>query len=201
MQRINSGFTLIELIIVIVLASILAATTIPKLFSNGGTEQITVQDQLIAILRRMQTQAMQQTNIRFEATDNAAIRAPFCHELVVTTTQLGMPDQNPCAAETVAQLSAGATALTATAANSPLHFSLPAQSEIILSLYDSAAETGSSGLPLPFVFKFNALGQPVRSASDATAPLQPLAAGLRIDISATVKICIESEGYVHPCAT
>ncbi|MDR7122119.1 type II secretion system protein [Rheinheimera soli] len=58
----SCGFTLIELIIVIMLLGIISATALPKFMGKGGIEEATVQDQMISVLRRMQIQAMQQTN-------------------------------------------------------------------------------------------------------------------------------------------
>ena len=58
----SNGLTLIELLIVIVLLGILSVTALPKLLGTGGVDESTAQDQMISVLRRMQTQAMQQTD-------------------------------------------------------------------------------------------------------------------------------------------
>ena len=56
----NKGFTLIELIVVIVLLSIVSATVLPKFLSSKGFEEYTYRDELIIKLRAIQLRTMQQ---------------------------------------------------------------------------------------------------------------------------------------------
>jgi MSHA pilin protein MshC len=186
MVRVNSGFTLVELIIVVLLLSILSVTTLPKILDSGDTDELTAQDQIISVLRRMQIQAMQQTNI---TAAQALADASLCHQLILTSSQLGRPDTNPC--DTVV----ATTSLTSAAdPDSALQFKLGDNSDIQLSLFDTSAVTGGSALTLPYLFKFNSMGKAdfVRGA---------VFNGLRIEITdvATYKVCIETEGYIHPC--
>lgn len=58
----SRGFTLIELIIVILLISIMAVTVVPKFLSSKGFEEYTYRDELITKLRAIQLRVMQQTN-------------------------------------------------------------------------------------------------------------------------------------------
>jgi MSHA pilin protein MshC len=178
-RKTSTGFTLVELIIVIVLLGIVSATALPKLFGKAGTDEITAQDQMISVLRRMQIQAMQQTN-----------PAAFCHQLILTQTQLGLPNVLPCdPVETNTQLTAAANQ------NSGLQFMRPANSSLGLSLFNTALPTGGTSQTLPFLFRFNSLGQPVTNAGAL------ISSGLRIEITdvVTYRICIEREGYIHPC--
>ena len=55
------GFTLIELIVVIILISIMAVTVLPKFFTSNGFEEFTYRDELITKLRAIQLRSMQQT--------------------------------------------------------------------------------------------------------------------------------------------
>ncbi len=55
------GFTLIELIVVIILISIMSVTVLPKFFSSNGFEEFTYRDELITKLRAIQLRSMQQT--------------------------------------------------------------------------------------------------------------------------------------------
>ena len=71
-----AGFTLIELVVVIIVISVLAAVAIPKFSSKSGFEDYTVQDQLIARLRLVQLQAMN-ADPTTDVTENA------CYWLVV----------------------------------------------------------------------------------------------------------------------
>lgn len=180
------GFSLVELIIVVVLLGIVSVTSLPKILGKGGTEEITAQDQIISVLRRMQIQAMQQTNV---TAVEAAADVQLCHQLVLTSSQLGRPNINPCSSDV------DSTALTSTVdPESALQFQLADKSNIQLSLFDTSAATGGNSLALPYLFKFNALGKAEFVRGIAFT-------GLRLEITdvATYKVCIESEGYIHPC--
>ena len=56
------GFTLIELVAVIILISIMATTVLPKFLTSNGFEEYTYRDELIIKLRAIQLRSMQQTN-------------------------------------------------------------------------------------------------------------------------------------------
>lgn len=53
-----SGFTLIELVLVIVLLGVLSVTVAPRFFTASGYDQIAARDQLIQLLRQAQLQTM-----------------------------------------------------------------------------------------------------------------------------------------------
>lgn len=71
------GFTLIELIIILVIIGILAVTAGPVFFDNSGTQSQVLRQQAMSILRNIQQQAMQDT------TDNYVVE--------VSKTRLGIP--------------------------------------------------------------------------------------------------------------
>lgn len=56
------GFTLIELVVVMVLLGILAVTVLPRFFTSSGTAEYGYRDQALAVLRLVQLQAMQCTD-------------------------------------------------------------------------------------------------------------------------------------------
>ena len=57
-KRSTQGFTLIELVIVIIVLGVLTAVALPKLIGRTSFEDYTVRDQLIARLRLVQLQGM-----------------------------------------------------------------------------------------------------------------------------------------------
>lgn len=58
------GFTLIELITVIIIIGILSVTVMPKFFSSSGYEEYTYRSEIISLLRSAQLKASQQVTNR-----------------------------------------------------------------------------------------------------------------------------------------
>ena len=85
----NYGFTLIELIVVVILISIMAVTVLPKFFTSNGFEEFTYRDELITKLRAIQLRSMQQT------TDTV------CHQIqiqsLINPHIIGLQDNDPIA--------------------------------------------------------------------------------------------------------
>ena len=79
----SQGFTLIELIIILVIIGILAVSASPIFISDSGTKSQSARLQAMSILRSIQQQAMQNTG----DTENNI-------ELQVTQTTLGVPPYN-----------------------------------------------------------------------------------------------------------
>ena len=71
------GFTLVELVLVIVLLGVLSVSIAPVLFSRPGFSEYTFRDRLISLLQTMQLQAMN--------------NATECSVVVITAMRFGVP--------------------------------------------------------------------------------------------------------------
>ncbi|WP_440892559.1 type II secretion system protein [Aeromonas dhakensis] len=91
MQR---GFTLIELVIVILLLGILAAFAVPKWLGKGGVETQTLRDELLTRLRLVQTINMHEPADR--CTQLVVEASRFAH-ITLAATGAGCPVPGPMA--------------------------------------------------------------------------------------------------------
>lgn len=82
MNNNDNGFTLVELVVVIIVLTVLAASAIPRLTLTQGYAATTDRDQLIALLISVQTRAMQNTD-------------GDCYAVSFTANTIGMLAQNP----------------------------------------------------------------------------------------------------------
>ncbi|MDO7084313.1 type II secretion system protein [Pseudocolwellia sp. AS88] len=81
-KQTTKGFTIIELVLVIVLMGILAVSVAPKMFNSGGFEEYAYQAELVATLRNIQLRAMQQTENYVNNYGDG------CHTVVVTSNKV-----------------------------------------------------------------------------------------------------------------
>jgi len=166
----KSGFTLIELVIIIILIGILAATSIPKLVGNDGFEAQAYRDQLLQLLKTVQQQAMScDDDCRKNVGGTARTANPYaCNRVVITAERFGIPEN--CA-----------TTL-------PDAFSSP---QFGMSDTDAAAtsiEFSVTNTTLSDIVEFSSLG--IASGCDEHT--------LGCEISITgVRIRIEPQGYIH----
>jgi len=91
-MKTQHGFTLVELVTVIILIGILAVVVLPKFDGSASYEAHTHRAQLISALRLTQQRAMQQTN------------DDYCHQLIfdnnANVSRYGIPDRTDCSKTT-----------------------------------------------------------------------------------------------------
>ncbi len=75
----TKGFTLIELVVVIIILGILAATVTPKFLSSNDFEEYAYRSEVVSTLRAIQLRAMQQTH-----------ESNICHQVNITNDMLGL---------------------------------------------------------------------------------------------------------------
>jgi len=84
----NNGFTLVELVVVLVVLSIVAISAFPNLSLTQGYNAASERDQLVAMLRSVQTRAMQNTQNDNTGADN------FCHRVLFANSNIAMAAQD-----------------------------------------------------------------------------------------------------------
>jgi MSHA pilin protein MshC len=173
-MKLNRGFTLIELITVIILLGILAVAVLPKFDGTSSYEAHTHRAQLISALRLTQQRAMQQT----DTADG------YCHQLVFDNDNLvsryGIPDRVDCSVTTFSGL---------VPEWEPDATGFEVESKYQVSF-------GIQGLSNQSAVTFDNMGRPVSNASIAN----DCAGGCIINVQSSIEILqiqIESEGYIH----
>ncbi len=169
----NRGFSLIELIVVIILIAILAVSVAPKFDGTASYEAHTHRAQLIAALRLTQQRAMQQTN-----TDSTGLAgtANFCHQIVFddVKSRYGIPNRIDCTP------------------TNPL-FLPDWQPDATGHIVDSRYEVtfNINGAANPQTLGFDWMGRPTMDC-DGGCEINVVRPGEK-----TLLITIEPEGYIH----
>ncbi|MCS4308888.1 MSHA pilin protein MshC [Rheinheimera pacifica] len=154
----HRGFTLIELIVVLVLIGVLAVSVVPRFFDASGTSEYLYRDQVLNLLRNFQMQAMQCTDdscqehrIIFES-DKIFVGANSC------------PDNNTYSTN-----------------------------QLCIARQDIGA--------IRFIKLSGINSNQLRFRSNGSPRANCPSDGCRMAIEGAVKleICIQSEGYIHPC--
>lgn len=168
----KNGFTLIELVVVILLLAVLSVTVIPRLGNTSDFERAAQRDQLLSLFRVVQQRAMQNT------------QANTCHRVTFVLDNIGLNKQNE-----------DGTCAPVVSGESPLI--IDDEDETIISDYlivtdiDSYFTLNSDGDAFTQL-TFDRLGRPSVDVGSCTS------SGCRVNLG-DFQICIESEGYVRDC--
>ncbi|TYK67149.1 prepilin-type N-terminal cleavage/methylation domain-containing protein [Colwellia echini] len=165
----HKGFTLIELIVVIILISILAVSIAPKFDSSDSYEAHSHRAQLIAALRLTQQRAMQQT----DSTDG------YCHQIVFDRDypRYGIPDRTNC----------DNTAFPAP--DSEGKWSTDATGHLVDDSYQISFNI--DGEPNPQRVAFDWMGRPTADCEGGCI------INITHPTASALQIIIEEEGYIH----
>jgi len=169
------GFTLVELITIIILLGIMSIAVVPRFTGTSGFAEYAIQKRMLNALRNIQLKAMHDT------------RANFCYKLILdtdTTPEFGPPTDSFLNGQEAASCATN------------IDFASNA------FLRSDAGEMSDEGLSLQFndgtnsisYIAFTSMGQPLTSANNC-------ASGCEISISGedSVGICIANQGYIYAC--
>lgn len=140
MMQQHRGFTLIELVVVMLLAGILAVTVLPKLFAIDSETSQSQRDQVLALAFLVQQQSMQDTV-------NLAVRCPT---LRLSGSGVAIATQNPCQP----------SASYLPDADDPQQLQLAANSSLAVT------NLADSSLNLPLLLRFDSWGRPTGACSN-----------------------------------
>jgi len=172
LQRSQHGFTLVELIIVIVLLGVLAVFAAPRMFNSADFYARGFHDETLAMLRYAQKAAVAQRRMVCVTFDTASTL-----NTAVLTLENPIPSASPMPAVNCA------TDLVGLKGESPAKVTAKSGTGY------SAIKTGTTSVTSLI---FNGLGQPVSSARTA------LTDNTTVEIANAASITIEAEtGYVH----
>ena len=171
-SQLRKGFTLIELIVVIIILGILSITVVPKCFSSNGFEQYTYRNETITTLRALQLRSMQQTD------------GDFCQQISVTSTHIGLQKTdtnkpNNCDVSTLADSGKESVYSHTSVSVAPNH----------------AVSFSVSGLAN--VFAFDQMGRLVNSSGNRINCSNTQSCRIVVTGENAFTIKIEHEGYIH----
>lgn len=167
----SAGFTLVELIVVILLISVLGITVLPKLQGTSEYQLISQRDQLVSLLRTVQSRAMQNTQ------DDTFT----CHRVLFLSDTIGLSAQNTAGAN----LGGCANGVVDTSNNQTQDF-------LVIEGLSAYTATNRQGSTISTI-DFDSWGRAVTNVGNCTKP------GCKITIETNYAVCINNQGYINVC--
>ena len=181
----EQGFTLVELILVMVILGTVALYAAPKIFDNSAIASVTYQHRAISILRNMQVRAMQDTR------DEIVAGSSYCYQVVfdADNNEFGIPSHTYNSTDPlVIQQSCNNTVDK----SDPRQF-FYAPSESLNSDSISVAAYGANGAQINRIV-FDNMGRANQTSQSCDGGCEIVFSG-----RSTSKVCVESEGYIYAC--
>ena len=171
------GFTLVELITVIILLGIVSLAIAPRFTGSSGFAEFGLQKQALSAMRNLQLKAMHDT------------RSSFCYKFILDTDT--SPNFGPTASSYL-DTSGQAAASCGNSINLNSQEFLRSQtSEMTNEAVLLEAVDGTTAISF---IEFTNLGKPITSVGNCASGCT-----IRFVGESSANICVVSEGYIHAC--
>lgn len=215
----NAGFTLVELVMVVIIVAIIGVYTAPKLFGKPDYAAVVYQNRAISILRNMQTRAMQDTRSRAPNVGEPPLA--YCYQVNITTYSVSIPSNdfittdNPGSDSGIEAQNRAEVEATCNGYNWMSDAEDPGGIYHVdiddgFTLSATASRQLESQAERPAIntirfdksgravgISYNLLGNP--SYHDCTGSDEPRGCQITFNGDSNATVCVETEGYIYAC--